>query len=134
LAKLKKAVLWVAGAAVQKLMASLSEEQEILMNIADMIGYIYLTESTLLRVEKLVQMRGEDATQRQIDVARVYLHRAVDVIYVAGKNALYSFADGGELATLMSALRYFTEAEPFNSKAARQRIARQLITANAYCY
>ncbi|MDO8993225.1 MAG: acyl-CoA dehydrogenase family protein, partial [Daejeonella sp.] len=59
LANLKKAGLMIAGAAVQKLMMTLSKEQEILMNIADIIGYIYVAESTILRVEKLVKLRGE---------------------------------------------------------------------------
>ncbi|HEY0771192.1 MAG TPA: acyl-CoA dehydrogenase family protein, partial [Sphingobacteriaceae bacterium] len=53
LQNLKKAGLMIAGAAVQKLMMTLSKEQEIVMNIADIIGYIYIAESTILRVEKL---------------------------------------------------------------------------------
>ena len=64
IAGFKKAVLMVAGSAVQKLMATLAKEQEILMNNADMIIDTYLAESILLRVEKLVEMKGEEACQR----------------------------------------------------------------------
>src|SRR5690606_23255047 len=49
IAKLKKAGLLVAGAAVQKLMMSLGKEQEILMNIADIIGQVYVAESEIGR-------------------------------------------------------------------------------------
>src|SRR5690606_9087347 len=69
IANLKKTGLMVAGAAVQKWMMSLQKEQEVLMNIADIIGYVYVAESTLLRVEKLHQQRGEDAVESQLDIA-----------------------------------------------------------------
>lgn len=131
---LKKAGLLVAGAAVQKLMMSLSKEQEILMNIADIIGFIYLAESTLLRVEKLVSMKGESVVQGQINIARVYLHTTVDEVYISGKQALCSFAEGDELKMMLMGLRRFTKVDPFNSKEARQYIAKQLIEANKYCY
>src|SRR5690554_3327763 len=134
LANLKKVGLMIAGAAVQKLMMTLSKEQEILMNIADIIGYVYLAESTLLRAEKLVHMRGEELVKGQIDIARVYLHSAADHVYLAGKEALYSFAEGDELKMMLMGLRRFTKVEPFNSKEARQRIAKQLIEANKYCF
>lgn len=134
LQNLKKVGLLVAGAAVQKLMMSLSKEQEILMNIADIMGYVYLAESTLLRAEKLVHMRGGELVKGQIDIARVYLHSAADHVYLAGKEALYSFAEGDELKMMLMGLRRFTKVEPFNSKEARQRIAKQLIEANKYCF
>ncbi|TCK85786.1 acyl-CoA dehydrogenase family protein [Albibacterium bauzanense] len=134
LKNLKKTGLMIAGAAVQKLMMTLSKEQEILMNIADIIGYVYVAESTILRVEKLVAMRGEDAVKGQIDIARVYLDSTVDYISIAGKQALNAFAEGDELKMMLMGLRRFTKTEPFNSKEARQRIAKQLIEANKYCY
>ena len=56
----------VAGAAVQKLMTTLSKEQEVIMNIADMAIETYVAESVLLRVEKLVSMRGEEACKEQL--------------------------------------------------------------------
>jgi len=134
LKNLKKAGLMIAGAAVQKLMMTLSKEQEILMNIADIIGYVYVAESTILRVEKLVAIRGEEAVKRQIDIARVYLDSTVDCVSIAGKQALNAFAEGDELKMMLMGLRRFTKTEPFNSKEARQRIAKQLIEANKYCY
>jgi len=63
LRNLKKAGLMVSGAAVQKFMMKLSEEQEILMNLADMLIEGYAAESVLLRVEKLISMRGEQACE-----------------------------------------------------------------------
>ena len=134
LSNLKKAGLMIAGAAVQKLMMTLSKEQEILMNIADMIGYIYLAESTILRVEKLVKLRGEESCAGQLDMMRIYLYQSVDKVSVAGKEALYSFAEGDELRMMLVGLRRFTKSEPFNIKETRQRVAKQLIEANKYCY
>jgi len=134
LSNLKKAGLMIAGAAVQKLMMTLSKEQEILMNIADIIGYIYLAESTILRVEKLVKLRGEEACTGQLDMMRIYLYQTVDKVSVAGKEALYSFAEGDELRMMLVGLRRFTKLEPFNIKETRQRVAKQLIDANKYCY
>ena len=124
----------IAGSAVQKFMMTLSKEQELLMNIADIIGYVYLAESTLLRVEKLSVLRGEEAVAGQTDMARVYLNSVVDHVAVIGKQALFSFAEGDELQMMLMGLRRFTKVRPFNSKEARQRIALQLIEANKYCY
>ncbi len=134
LKNLKKAGLMIAGSAVQKLMMSLAKEQEILMNIADIIGAVYVVESTILRVEKLVKARGEEAVQGQLDMMRIYLQEAVDSVYLAGKEALNSFAEGDELNMMLVGLRRFTKLAPFNIKDARQRVAKQLIEANKYCY
>ncbi|MGV8880007.1 MAG: acyl-CoA dehydrogenase family protein [Sphingobacteriaceae bacterium] len=134
LKNLKKTALMIAGSAVQKLMITLGKEQEILMNIADIIGYVYVTESTLLRTEKLVNLNGEGAVSGQLDMMRIYLNEAVDKVYVAGKEAINSFAEGDDLLAMMVGLRRFTKTAPYNIKDARQRVAKQLIEANKYCY
>ncbi|MBE7175791.1 MAG: acyl-CoA dehydrogenase family protein, partial [Mucilaginibacter polytrichastri] len=134
LRNLKKAGLLVAGAAVQKFMTSLAKEQEIIMNIADIIGYVYCAESVLLRVEKRVKKEGENSMELQIDMARIYLYEAVDKVYIAAKEAINSFAEGDEYMGMMSGLRRFTKTRAFNAKEARQRVARQLIDANRYCF
>jgi alkylation response protein AidB-like acyl-CoA dehydrogenase len=131
---LKKATLMVAGAAVQKLMMSLSKEQEILMNIADMAGYVYVAESALLRTEKLVSLKGAEACEGQLNLMRIYFVEALDATQKAGKEALWAFAEGDELRMMMVGLRRFTKSEPFNVKEVRQKVAQQLIAANKYCF
>lgn len=134
ISNLKKATLMVAGAAVQKLMMTLSKEQEILMNIADMAGYVYVAESVILRTEKLVNLRGEAASEGQLNMMRIYLVEAVDALQKAGKEALWAFADGDEQRMMLVGLKRFTKMEPFNVKDARQKVAQELIAANKYCY
>lgn len=134
IANLKKAGLLIAGAAVQKLMMSLAKEEEILMNISDIIGFTYVAESILLRAEKIYHTQGEQAAVYAIDMARIYLYGAHDKVNVAGKEALYSFAEGDELKMMLAGLRRFTKMEPFNVKEARQRVAKKLIEENGYCF
>ncbi|GAA4145497.1 acyl-CoA dehydrogenase family protein [Sphingobacterium kyonggiense] len=134
IANLKKAGLMIAGAAVQKLMMSLSKEQEILMNIADIIGYVYVAESVILRAEKLQHTVGGDQAAYAADMAKIYLYGAIDKVNAAGKEALYSFGEGDELNMMLVGLRRFTKAQPFNVKEARQRIAKKLIEENKYCF
>ncbi len=130
----KKAVLLVAGAAVQKLMMKLDKEQEVLMNIADMAIEIYMAESALLRLMKLTETKGEEATLLQADIVRTYLYDAADKISKAGKDAINSFAEGDELRMMHVGLKRFTKVEPFNSKEARRRIADKMIEENRYCF
>ncbi|MDE3143024.1 MAG: acyl-CoA dehydrogenase family protein [Bacteroidota bacterium] len=134
IANFKKAILIVAGAAVQKLMMQLDKEQEILMNIADMSIETYHAESALLRVMKLVDKHGEAATAVQIDMMRTYLYDAADKINKAGKDALNSFADGDELRMMHIGLKRFTKVDPFNTKDARRRVADKMLSENKYCF
>jgi alkylation response protein AidB-like acyl-CoA dehydrogenase len=134
IANLKKATLMVAGAAVQKLMMSLSKEQEILMNIADMASYVYVAESAMLRTEKLVNLRGEEACKGQLAMMKIYFVEAVDGIQKAGKEALWAFAEGDEQRMMLVGLRRFTKMEPFNVKQARQQVAQEIIAADKYCF
>jgi hypothetical protein len=130
----KKTILMVAGAAVQKLMMQLSKEQEILMNIADMAIQAYAAESVLLRVQKLVSIKGEAACQGQIDMMRVLFYDTADQLWMIGKNAINSFAEGDEQRMMTMGLKRWTKTEPVNTKECRQRIAQQLIEANRYCF
>jgi alkylation response protein AidB-like acyl-CoA dehydrogenase len=130
--QMKKAILMVAGAAVQKLMMGLSDEQEILMNIADMAIATFNAESALLRVIKMTDKQGEAAVSIQKDMMHVYLNDAVDAVNKAGKEAINAFADGDEQRMMLLGLKRFTKMAPFNSKEARRGIAAKLCADNKY--
>jgi alkylation response protein AidB-like acyl-CoA dehydrogenase len=132
IANMKKAILMTAGAAVQKLMMALSNEQEILMNIADMAIETFVAESALLRVMKLADKQGEAAAALQIDLVRCYINDAVDKVNKAGKEAINSFASGDEQRMMLLGIKRFTKAQPFNAKDARRRIADAMIAAGKY--
>jgi alkylation response protein AidB-like acyl-CoA dehydrogenase len=128
----KKCILMVAGAAVQKLMMTLSKEQEILMNIADMSIVTYHAESALLRLEKLSKTKSEAELAVHTAIVKTYIYDAADAINKAGKDALNSFADGDELRMMHIGLKRFTKVDPFNSKEARRTICAQLVADDGY--
>ncbi len=130
----KKAILMTAGAAAQKLMAKLKNEQEILMNIADMMAELYSMESTLLRTQKLIATKGEDACATQIDMTKVFISDSMERLHLHGKHALQSFAEGDELRIMLMGLKRFTKYEIFNTKEARRRIAAKVLEAKKYCF
>ncbi len=132
IANFKKCILMVAGAAVQKLMMTLSKEQEILMNIADMSILTYHAESALLRLEKLSKTKSEAELAVQTAIVKTYIYDAADAINKAGKDALNSFAEGDELRMMHIGLKRFTKVDPFNAKEARRTICAQLVADDAY--
>lgn len=132
LVRLKKSILMVAGKAAQTFGPKLNDEQEILMNIADMIIEVYTIESTLLRVEKLVSKNGEEATKLQMNIAKAYLYEAVDRINLAGKEAIVSFTSGDEMKVMLMGLKRFTKMNPVNTKVLRREIADHMIAKNGY--
>ncbi|MBD3637088.1 MAG: acyl-CoA dehydrogenase family protein [Crocinitomicaceae bacterium] len=130
----KKAILMVAGSAAQKLMMELAKQQEILLNVADMINDTYVAESALLRVEKMVATKGEEACKDYIAIVKTYMFDAADRINKSGKDALMAFVEGDELRMMMMGLKRFTKVEAYNTKNARQQIAQTLIDKNEYCF
>ena len=133
-ANMKKSILMVAGAAVQKLMTNLSSEQEIVMNIADMIIETFVSESTLLRVMKLAEKNGEENSKIQTLMMQCYLNDAIDKMAKSGKEAINAFAEGDEQRMMLLGLKRFTKTQPFNSKNARRQIAGKLIEEGKYSF
>jgi alkylation response protein AidB-like acyl-CoA dehydrogenase len=130
----KKAILLVAGAAVQKLANSLGKEQEILMNVADMLIVTFQAESALLRVDKLAKEHGVENIQIALDIIQTYVYDASDKIAKASKDALNAFVEGDELTMMLMGIKRFTKVSNFNSKEARQRIALNAIEKGKYSF
>jgi alkylation response protein AidB-like acyl-CoA dehydrogenase len=129
---LKKTILLVAGAAVQKLATSLAKEQEVLMNLADMLIVTYQAESALLRVDKIIQNKGEENSTVPLAIVQTYFYDAADKIAKSAKDALNAFMEGDELRMTLMGVRRFTKLDPFNAKDARQIIANSILEKGGY--
>lgn len=132
LKKLKKAVLMVAGKAAQTFGPAFEQEQEIMMNVADMMVEIYASESAILRAEKVAELKGTEAAEIYAQAARVYLYEAVESINKAGKDAIVSFTSGDEQKVMLMGLKRFTKMNPVNIKELRRSIADHLISKGRY--
>ncbi|MBN7814390.1 acyl-CoA dehydrogenase family protein [Algoriphagus pacificus] len=130
--KLKKVFLMVGGKAAMALQDKIEDEQEIMMNLADVMIEIYAAESAILRAEKLVGIKGESACTHQIAMCQVYLAEAVDKINSAAKEAIASFTKGDEQKVMLMGLKRFTKADLVNTKALRRQIADYMIEQGKY--
>jgi len=128
----KKAVLMIAGSAVQKFMMKLASEQEIIMCVTDMVIETYACESAILRTQKLAKLKGEDASALPVAITQVYVSDAIERIALYGKHAVTAFAEADELKMLNLGLKRFTKLEPINTTKLRRQIADALIEANEY--
>lgn len=130
--KLKKVFLMVGGKAAMTLQDRIEDEQEIMMNLADVMIEIYAAESVLLRTEKLVHLRGEAACGAQIAMSKIYLYEAIDKVEAAAKEAIVSFAKGDEQKVLLMGLKRFTKPDFINTKELRRQVADVMIAEGKY--
>ncbi len=128
----KKIGLLVTGAAVQKYMAKLADEQEILALISDIIIEVFAMESALLRALKSMEKFGEEKGQLQKAIVRVYVNDGFDRVEGFAKQALSAIAEGDTLRTQLSALKKLTRFTPVNTVALRREIANYTIKIGKY--
>ncbi len=129
----KKIALMVLGTAAQKYMMKLQDEQEVLLNSADIIMDAYQMETVILRAKKIAAEKGEEAAAKFVDMAGVFCNDAIQRIEMKARNTIAAMAEGDEGRTLLVALKRFTKNNsPINTVAARQRIADIMISANTY--
>jgi alkylation response protein AidB-like acyl-CoA dehydrogenase len=131
----KKIALMVLGTAAQKYMMALADQQEVLLNCADIIMDAYQMETAVLRAKKIAEAKGEDGAALYADIASVYCNDAIQRIEMKARNTIAAIAEGDEGRTLLVALKRFTKNNsPINTIAARQKIAVELIAANKYAF
>ncbi|OGP74036.1 MAG: acyl-CoA dehydrogenase [Deltaproteobacteria bacterium RBG_16_49_23] len=128
----KKIALLVAGAAVQKYMVKLADEQEILGLISDIIIEVFAMESALLRALKSMEKFGEEKAKLQKAIVRVYVNDGFNRVEGFAKQALSAIAEGDTLRTQLSALKKLTRFTPVNTVALRREVADYTIKVGKY--
>ena len=128
----KKLGLFAAGAATQKYMQAIQDQQEVMGAIADMTIETYAMESAVLRAQKIAETKGEAAAALPIAMTRVYLTQAMEKVESAAKKVIAAVADGDMLRTQLAILRRLAKYEPFNTIELRQVIAQKVIERGKY--
>ena len=132
LANARKLTLFAAGAASQKYMQALADQQEIMGALADCISEVFAIESCILRTEKLRAARGESAARQAIAMTRYYTARAADKVELAARKVIAAVGEGDMLRTQMAILRRLAKHEPADTVALGRQIARHVIEAGRY--
>jgi len=132
LANAKKLGLLISGAASQKYMMALADQQEIVGALADMIIETYAMESTILRTQKLIEHGGEAAAKLPIAMTQIYITQAMEKVEASAKKVIAAVADGDMMRTQLAIVRRLVKYEPFNTIALRQQVAQRVIEAEKY--
>ncbi len=137
IADFKKIILMTAGGAAKMQMdgkLNLKEEQELLMNCADMMIDLFTAESMLLRVHKLADMQKEQPQEVYDAMLQVYFHDATARITKNATDAIASFAEGDLLKTFLMGVKRFAKYPPVNVKEKRRLVADVVRNANGWCF
>ena len=128
----KKMGLLAAGAATQKYMDKLANEQEVVALIADIIIEIFAMESALLRSLKKTQKEGEEKSKIHIAATRVYINDSFQRVDIMAKQVFAAVSEGEELRTQLMGLKKFARFTPINTIALRREIADSIIPIARY--
>ncbi|HEU5336295.1 MAG TPA: acyl-CoA dehydrogenase family protein, partial [Terriglobales bacterium] len=101
----KKLALFAAGAASQKYMQALVDQQEVMGALADIVIETYCMESALLRARKILEKEGEKGATLAVAMTQVYLSGGMARIEVAARKVIAAIAEGDMLRTQTAILR-----------------------------
>jgi alkylation response protein AidB-like acyl-CoA dehydrogenase len=152
LANAKKLTLFVAGAATQKYMQQIADEQEVMGSIADMIIEVFAMESAILRAEKIVaglgseglgseglgsegqgsEGQGSEASAISVAMARLYADKAMSTIELSARKVIAAVAEGDMLRTQLTILRRLSKHDSADTISLRRQVARHVIHAGKY--
>lgn len=128
----KKIALMAAGLAVQKFGEKLEEEQEILVNIADIVSFTYAMESAVLRTEKAIARDGLEKSKQKLLYTEIFAQAAFNRIEADAKETLIAVSSGDTQRMLLSSLRKLTRYTPINVIPKKRESADKLIEAEKY--
>jgi len=131
-ANAKKAGLMLAGAAAQKYMMDLENQQEILGAIADIVIEGFAMDSVVLRTRKLIENQGEARSQHAIAMCQVSVEQSMNKIEAAARKVVAAVAEGDMLRTQLVILRRLFKYEPYNLIALTQQISNRIVDAGRY--
>ena len=131
IASFKKTALMAFGLAMQTFGTRLTDEQEVLMHLADISIDVFSAESAALRAQAAATAGGSRASLHD-DAARVFVNDAALRIDASARQALAATVEGDTLRTMLAALCRLLKVTPINTVAARRRLADATVERGGY--
>ncbi len=131
---IKQSFLLISGSAGKKLREKLVDEQEIVMNMADILAEAFVCESALLKVQKVRANKLEDKQRRKIQkkMVQLYIYEALDRARKSAKDAIASYAKGLEKTGLNQLMGRLLPEYDVNPKKLRRQIADYVIANKGF--
>ncbi|MCY9391644.1 acyl-CoA dehydrogenase, partial [Bacillus haynesii] len=111
---------------------AIDQEQEILVNIADIVSQVYAMEAAILRTEKAIQATGEAKNAQKILYTQIFAQEAFQEIESHAKESLIAMESGDSLRMMLSALRKLTRFTPVNVIEKKRQAAKEVFEAEKY--
>ncbi|MEZ4435944.1 MAG: acyl-CoA dehydrogenase family protein, partial [bacterium] len=126
----KKVFLFTAGATVQKYMANLDRQQELLMTMADMVIDLYGADSVIARIGQRIEQIGEAKTAAHRAVALVVATEAYRRIAERARDVAGHIArNPGKMIAAIDRLAPYVAVDLIT---ARRAVAEHVIDAGRY--
>jgi hypothetical protein len=100
--------------------------------ISNIVIEVFAMESALLRAMKSMEKFGDEKSQIQKAMVKVYVNDALGRVEGFAKQAFAAIAEGDTLRTQLSALKKLTRFTPVNTIALRREIADSVIKMGKY--
>jgi butyryl-CoA dehydrogenase len=131
LAAVKKIALFAAGVASQRFMTALEEQQEIMADLADMIGQVFALESALLRAQKMAAA-GRNTAAVAAAMTGLLAEESMALVEQAARRVLAGCGEGDALNTQLAILRRLARSTPADTVALSRMVAKQAVALERY--
>jgi butyryl-CoA dehydrogenase len=128
----KKLSMLVAGAASQKYMQKLADQQEIMGSIADMVIETFAMDSCVLRAKKHIETHGEAKSALVTAMTQIYIAGAMTRVEAAAKKVIAAVAEGDMMRTQMAIVRRLVKFDPPNVIALQEQVAARVLETGKY--
>jgi butyryl-CoA dehydrogenase len=131
LAAVRKMTLFSAGVASQRFLTALQDQQEVMADLADMIGQVFALESAVLRARKLANS-GRRTAGAAAAMTGLIADEAMGVCEQAARRILAACGEGDILRTQLAILRRLARSTPADTVALSRSVARYCLDADKY--
>jgi alkylation response protein AidB-like acyl-CoA dehydrogenase len=128
----KKLTVYVANQAIQKHMADLREQQEILMDLADAIIQVYLMDSTVARTLEVIKISGAEKTALHQATTRLVVAQSYQKVQEVAQNLLSHLSKGDKLTAHLDGIARLAPPSRVDLLGLRRKVADATIELERY--